>query len=254
MKSLHIETLGQGEAIILVHGWAMHSGVWRDFALKLAEHYQVILIDLPGHGQSEPIECFDLEHISYEIIKVVPDRPCCWLGWSLGATIVLDISQRFPERTSTLILLAGNPHFTQTENWPGMNCEFLQAFKSSIDNNGEATLLRFLSIQLQGTSEAKALGIKLKQSFLQFKIPTKKTLLDGLDVLRDADLRPGLLAAKCPVAFILGAKDGLVPVSVGESMHEIRPASYLKNIKGAGHVPFLSHPQQVINEIQKVMS
>lgn len=254
MKSLHTEIMGQGETIILVHGWAMHSGIWRDFALKLAEQCQVILVDLPGHGQSDAIECFDLEHISHEIIKVVPSRPCCWLGWSLGATIVLDINQRFPERGTALILLAGNPHFTQTENWPGMSCEFLQAFKSSIDENGEAALLRFLLLQLQGTSEAKALGIKLKQLFLQFKIPTKKTLLDGLDVLRDADLRPALSAANCPVAFILGVKDGLVPVSVGELLNQIRPASYLNIIKGAGHVPFLSHPQQVINVIQKVMS
>jgi pimeloyl-[acyl-carrier protein] methyl ester esterase len=254
VKSLHTETLGQGETIVLVHGWAMHSGIWRDFALKLAEHYQVILIDLPGHGQSEAIECFDLEYISCEIIKVVPDYPCCWLGWSLGATIVLDISQRFPERTSTLILLAGNPHFTQTENWPGMSYEFLQAFKLSISNNGEFALLRFLLLQLQGTNEAKALGVKLKQSFLQFKIPTKKTLLDGLDILRDADLRPALFAAKCPVVFILGAKDGLVPVSVEALIQKTRSASYLKIIEGAGHVPFLSHPQQVINVIQKVMN
>jgi len=254
MKSLHTETLGQGETIVLVHGWAMHSGIWRDFALKLAEHYQVILVDLPGHGQSEAIECFDLEHISCEIIKVVPDRPCCWLGWSLGATIVLDINQRFPERTSALVLLAGNPHFTQTENWPGMSCEFLQAFKSSIDKNGDSALLRFLLLQLQGTSEAKALGIKLKKSFLQYKIPLKKTLLDGLDILRDADLRPALSAAKCPVTFILGVKDGLVPVSLGKTLHKMRPNSYLNNIEDAGHVPFLSHPQQVINVIQKVMN
>ncbi|MBS4051006.1 MAG: pimeloyl-ACP methyl ester esterase, partial [Methylomonas sp.] len=34
----------------MLHGWAMHTGVWRDFARRLAEYYQVICVDLPGHG------------------------------------------------------------------------------------------------------------------------------------------------------------------------------------------------------------
>ena len=250
MTRLYTETFGQGKTIVLLHGWAMHSGVWRDFALELAKQYQVIMIDLPGHGQSEPIACFDLENLSRKIIKVVPEQPCCWLGWSLGATIVLDINQRFPKKISALILLAGNPQFTRTEDWPGINNEFFLAFRASIENNGDTALLRFLLLLLEGTDEAKVLANKLKQAFLQYKIPTKETLLGGLDILLSADLRWAFSATKCPVSLIFGGNDGLVPVSVGQAMQEIHPGCQVNVIDSAGHVPFLSHQQQVIRVIQ----
>ena len=51
-----------------------------------------------------------------------PSEGCCWLGWSLGATVVLDIASRYPERVSSLVLLAGNPLFTQTGAMAGHGC------------------------------------------------------------------------------------------------------------------------------------
>ena len=109
----------------MVHGWAMHSGIWRDFAKLLAQNHQVTLVDLPGHGRSKKIDSFTLEQISEALVNAMPDESSCWLGWSLGATVVLDIANRFPERVNSLVLLAGNPFFTQTPEWSGMAIELL---------------------------------------------------------------------------------------------------------------------------------
>ena len=51
MVKIYQYSIGQGPTIVLVHGWAMHSGIWQDFAEQLAKQYQVICLDLPGHGQ-----------------------------------------------------------------------------------------------------------------------------------------------------------------------------------------------------------
>ncbi|MDO9423319.1 MAG: alpha/beta fold hydrolase, partial [Methylobacter sp.] len=117
MTTIHLETFGKGKSIVLVHGWAMHTGIWREFARQLARNYQVICVDLPGHGQSEAIDPFTLERISAELVKVIPESSC-WLGWSFGATVVLDIAARYPERVSALVFLAGNPSFVgATPSW-----------------------------------------------------------------------------------------------------------------------------------------
>lgn len=50
--SLHVETLGSGAPLVLLHGWGMHGGIWSDLAAELAEHHQVHCVDLPGHGFS----------------------------------------------------------------------------------------------------------------------------------------------------------------------------------------------------------
>ncbi|MFI3219142.1 MAG: alpha/beta fold hydrolase, partial [Methylococcales bacterium] len=92
MPKLYSETYGSGKPITLVHGWAMHSGIWRDFSQSLAEHYQVTCIDLPAHGRSDRLDQFNLENVSDALVNALPNQPSCWLGWSLGATIVLDIA------------------------------------------------------------------------------------------------------------------------------------------------------------------
>ena len=45
MTKIYHQTFGKGKPIVLVHGWAMHSGIWQDFARQLAQQYQVTCID-----------------------------------------------------------------------------------------------------------------------------------------------------------------------------------------------------------------
>ena len=60
---IHTETFGHGPDVVLVHGWGMHSGVWRSFARRFGEEFRVTLVDLPGHGRSGMISDFSLEGI-----------------------------------------------------------------------------------------------------------------------------------------------------------------------------------------------
>ena len=253
MTKIHHQTFGKGKPIVLVHGWAMHSGIWRDFAGQLAQNYQVTCIDLPGHGRSEKIDSFTLELISETLVNVVSDESSCWLGWSLGATVVLDVARRFPERVNSLVLLAGNPAFTQTAQWSGMNVGLLDAFADKLNEDCQATLLRFLSSQVNNLPDYKALLRNLKSAVLECDAPDIETLQGGLDILKHADLRPALADTTVPVSVILGTRDTLVPVSAGQNMQELAPEITLDIIDKAGHVPFLSHPQAVLAIISRFM-
>ena len=174
MTKIHQQTFGKGKPIVLVHGWAMHSGIWRDFAEQLAQNYQVTCIDLPGHGRSKKTDSFTLERISEALVNAVSDESSCWLGWSLGATVVLDIARRFPERVNSLVLLAGNPAFTQTAQWPGMNVGLLDDFADKLNEDCQATLLRFLSLQVNNLPDYKILLRTLKSAVWNVTHPTMK--------------------------------------------------------------------------------
>lgn len=254
MTKIHQETYGSGKPIVLVHGWAMHTGIWRDFAKQLAQNYRVTCIDLPGHGQSESLQPFNLEQISELLANNVDTEPVYWLGWSLGATVVLDFARRFPERCSALILMTGNPHFTQLSTgevqWPGMKIELLDSFAGSLQENCQATLLRFLSLQVNGLQDYKKLMKELKTAVAEYSAPDKVTLQGGLEILKSADLRAVMGELTMPMLSILGAKDALVPVVVGEYLQTLSPNMTVKVIDKAGHAPFLSHP----NEVTELMS
>jgi pimeloyl-[acyl-carrier protein] methyl ester esterase len=313
VTKIHLETFGQGKPIVLVHGWAMHTGIWREFAKQLANNYQVTCVDLPGHGRSEAIDPFTLERISDALVKIIPPSPpftkggieqlpvfgkervkqssslekeknklsslfgmgkeknkpspafvkggpggICWLGWSLGATVVLDIAARYPERVSSLILLAGNPLFPSSgvgeqSEWTGMDVRLLDDFAEHLNKNCQATLLRFLSLQVNGLPNQKELLKALKTAVLECDAPDQNTLLGGLDILKYADLRPVLSVLNIPVSVILGGLDTLVPVAVGQKMQQLLPSLELNIIDRAGHVPFLSHSRETLAIISEFM-
>lgn len=255
MTIIHQQTFGKGKPIVMVHGWAMHSGIWRDFATELSKNYRVSCIDLPGHGRSQDIEAFTLDKISELLVNELDDNKCCWLGWSLGSSVVMDISRRYPDRVSSLILLAGNPKFISfpQEQWPGMNSEVLNAFAENLNKNCQTTLLRFLSLQVSQLPEAKTLLKQIKTAVFESPAPDSHTLLGGLTILKQTDLRSELARLTIPVSCILGEKDTLVPVSIAERMQQLLPTIETNIIKGAGHVPFLSHPQQVLKIISRFM-
>lgn len=256
MTKIHLETFGQGKPIVLVHGWAMHTGIWREFARQLAQHYRVTCVDLPGHGCSEAIDPFTLERIGAALVEAVPEQSC-WLGWSLGATVVLDIAGRYPERVSALILLAGNPLFPSsglgTQAWPGMDARLLDDFADHLNKNCQATLLRFLSLQVNGMPDRKALLKALKTAVFECDAPDQATLQGGLDILKQADLRPVLSGLSVPVSVVLGGLDTLVPVAVGQKMRRLLPSLELNIIDRAGHVPFLSHGSETAAIISRFM-
>jgi pimeloyl-[acyl-carrier protein] methyl ester esterase len=247
---LYSETFGSGEPLVLLHGWAMHSGIWHDFALALAQHYQVTCVDLAGHGYSAPLPCFDLASITEALAETLPDKPSYWLGWSLGASISLAMAQRFPARVCGVILMAGNPCFMQQPDWAGVSTAVLTQFADQLQHNAYATLTRFLSIQVMRLPEAKTLSKTLKSAVLARPAPDTASLHGGLLILQSADLRPALTQLSVPLLILLGQRDSLVPVAIAPLLAQSAPHAQIHVVTGAAHVPFLSHSDEVVAKIR----
>ncbi|MGR9101449.1 MAG: pimeloyl-ACP methyl ester esterase BioH [Gammaproteobacteria bacterium] len=243
------EVFGSGQPLVMVHGWAMHSGIWRDFAVNLSRRMETTCLDLPGHGFSSPVEPYDLESLADALADAAPDRPACWLGWSLGASVALELSQRRPELVSSLIVMSGNPRFTRTADWPGMDESSLKQFAGRLMQDPKTTLLRFLSLQILGQENPKAMLKTLKRNLDGRPSADQAALSGGLKILMTADKRDSLSALKCPVLIIQGGRDTLVPGDAGEAMRRLARTSRLCYIEKAGHVPFLTHESEILDTI-----
>ena len=246
MSLLYRRTFGQGPPLVLVHGWGLHSGVWGRFADQLAQHFQVTCIDLPGYGLSPICGEFTLDNISTLLAETVTDA-CCWLGWSLGASVVLDLAVRFPERVNCLVLLAGNPCFVQTSEhsqWPGMPVSMFEQFSTHLWRDPERTLAQFLALQVHGLPEAKIYLKQLKQMVSNYPMPSLPLLKAGLDILRQSHLQNLQAISHLPISVILAEQDHLVPVSVQHTLVHY-PLLNVQVIEGAGHAVFLTHAEQL---------
>ncbi|CAD6880125.1 Pimeloyl-[acyl-carrier protein] methyl ester esterase BioH (EC 3.1.1.85) [Methylomonas albis] len=245
MTGIHREIYGQGRPLVMLHGWAMHSGIWREFARHLARHRQVICLDLPGHGRSAELGTFDLPTIAAALLNAIPVNRFSVLGWSLGATVALDMAARCPDRVQSLFLLSGNPKFVKNADWPGVRPEVLDGFVSQLSEDTQLTLQRFLGLQVQGLPESRALLHKLRLAVHECDAPASDALQGGLHILKNSDLRKSVVGLRCPITVMQGDKDTLIPAQTGRAIKTLNPRVALHVLTNAGHVPFLSHSQQL---------
>jgi pimeloyl-[acyl-carrier protein] methyl ester esterase len=228
--------------LVLLHGWAGHSGLWGDFTTQLSQHYRVTLIDLPWRDS--------LKEISDEIVAELDDEPFYLLGWSLGGTVALDIAARYANCVQGVILMAANPCFVSKENWNGMPVKTFDAFAEQLHANPTVTLQRFLMLQLQGSPTFLK---EVKRRFSLKPLPELADLETSLSLLKTSDLRMILAELKCPVVAILSDNDALIPVEVGQQMQALQPNLQLIILKNATHIPFVIQPENCLNAILNVI-
>lgn len=235
---------GTGPNLVMLHGWGMHSGIWDEFAQTLAQQWRVTLIDLPGHGSNRTLPTpYTLDTVADQVVAQAPQR-AHWLGWSLGGLIALQIAQQFPARVNRLVLLASSPQFLRSADWEhAMDPEVLAQFAVELQRDFRATVLRFLALEVQGSSGAREELRLLRERVFERGEPHADALAGGLEILRHTNLRPALSQQAQNILLLLGERDRLVPPTVGHELQRLQPQLESRVIAGAGHAPFLSHPE-----------
>ena len=239
--SLHVEVMGRGEDLVLLHGWAMHGGIWRGVAERLAERFCVHLVDLPGHGFSASVEPFSLQAIAARVAAEFP-HPVHLLGWSLGGAVAMRWALDQPYRVRKLVLVASSPCFQERDDWPvAMRRDVLTRFASDLRHDYQATLRRFVALQAIGGQASKDVIRELQDSLFDRGQPDEAVLGSGLAILRDEDLRHELRHLDQPTLLIYGERDALTPAAAGRWLSDTLPDSELHLVSQASHAPFISH-------------
>ena len=253
---VHIDSTGAGPALVLLHGWAMHSGLFAPLLPPLAQKFRVHRVDLPGHGYSAPIAPYVLATITAAVADAVsrlPDAaagPLTVLGWSLGGAVAMHWARAEPERVNRLILTGATPCFVAQPDWPhAMAMATLRQFGDELAVSYRLTLQRFVALQVQGSEHARAVLGQLRTELFARGEPSRVALRDALELLASTDLRADVAAIRQPTVVISGARDTLTPPEAGEWLARTLPHASFRLIPGAAHAPFLSHPESFLSAI-----
>lgn len=239
---LYVESFGKGPELVMLHGWAMHGGVWRAFAERLADRFRVNLVDLPGHGRSGPLPYYAFDAVIAALVRVAPPS-AHWLGWSLGALLATGVARTHPGRVRSLMLVAGTPRFTATADWPGVSPELLAQMAANLEVDYAVTLKRFIALQTYGHEQSRTLARQLQAQLDASPRPTQDALRGGLALLQSTDLRSALAAMNQPALAVLGAHDRLAPKALAGALRMLRPALEIRELATAAHLPFLTHAE-----------
>ena len=92
-------------ALVCLHGVTSHAGHFTQLALRLQDRFNVVALDLRGHGDSPWEPPWHLEQHVGDVLERAPQGRSTWLGHSFGARVAFEVAAARPERVERLILL-----------------------------------------------------------------------------------------------------------------------------------------------------
>ena len=249
------------ETLVLFSGWGMESQVWETILPSLIEKYNIVIVDLPGYGSNielavEPALMISenipknntnsIEDIAKQLIDVIPEQSIL-VGWSMGGMVATYLSHAYPKRYRGLICIASNPCFVQKPHWPhAVSIEVFDQFQQGVELNSRKTLKRFIGLQCLNAVGEKKLVKQLRSIPIQV---SDSTLAGGLSMMKTLDLTSSLKKMNIPVLHILGELDQLMPSVIAKDLQLLNAQHKTHVVVGAGHLPFLSHPEEVLSTI-----
>lgn len=245
---LTVDSVGSGPDLVVLHGWALHCGLFDGIADALAERFRVHFVDLPGHGHNRHVELpADIDAVARLVIDAVPGD-ANWLGWSLGGMVALAAAAQ--ARIRRLVTVASSPRFVAEEGWPHAIPEkTLGAMAADLRGDFRATVKNFLALQVLGDEHAQALLRELRNKAYAHGEPRASSLANGLRILNDADLRDRLHEIDAPLLAIMGSRDRLAPPAAGEALAGLVPDGRCVTIAKAAHAPFISHRGEFLERV-----
>ena len=252
---LQIEVVGDGPPLLLLHGWAMHGGVFAQLLPQLTPHFSVHLVDLPGHGRSRDSALpLALEPVVDAIIARVPRA--LWCGWSLGGLFALHAAATRPQAVDGVAMLCASPRFVRDDGvhgdgWKyGMSAEIFRDFATGLRDNYRGTLDRFIALEAFGSDDARGELRALRGELFARGEPAAHVLADGLALLETADLRHVLPSLTVPSLWLAGRRDRLVDSRAMRMAADLAPMSSVAQIEHGGHAPFLTHADEVAAHLE----
>ncbi|MFY0182597.1 pimeloyl-ACP methyl ester esterase BioH [Stenotrophomonas sp. PUT21] len=250
---MHIDIIGQGPALVLIHGWALHGGVFAPLVERLSPHVQLHLVDLPGHGASrDDTTPLRLPYVVNAIAAATP--PAVWCGWSLGGLFALHAAATLPQ-VRGVAMIAATPRFVRGDDWPhAVEPAVFEQFGKDLATDYRGTLERFLALDAMGSEHARQELRTLREMLVARGEPAPRALQEGLRLLETTDLRGALATLGKPSLWLAGQRDRLVSARAMQAAAALAPGAQAHVVAHGGHAPFLGHTDEVAAQLQQFVA
>ena len=112
-NDVHYQTVGEGNPIVLLHGYLAAAETWTKFALQLGRYYKIISIDLPGHGKTKlPSEDLTMEIMAdavNDVLEYEQIKRTLIVGHSMGGYVTLAFAKKYYDKVIGFSLFHSHP-------------------------------------------------------------------------------------------------------------------------------------------------
>jgi magnesium chelatase accessory protein len=249
----HVQQLGSGPPLLLVHGSGSATHSWHRIAPLLAQHYSITSLDLPGHGFTEgtPIGGLSLPAISTAVgalLRTLRVQPTLAIGHSAGAAILCRMALDGLIAPRLLISLNGALMRLRGAEWL-LFAPLARLLASSVL---PAKLFAWAARDRAAVERLIAsTGSRLppEDVDLYWRLVRNPAHVDGaLRMMAAWDLVPlerDLPRLKTPLAMLVGEGDRTVPPGEATRARALLPQARCQVLPGLGHLAHEEQPEAV---------
>lgn len=241
-SKIFYRTTGNGEPVVLIHGFAEDGDIWQHQIDFLENNFQLIIPDLPGSGKSELISDMSIEGMAELINEIVNielqkfplqwAEGACLIGHSMGGYISLAFAEKYPEKLTAFGLVHSSA-FADSEEKKANRLKAIEFVKK----NGSYEFLKATIVALfteqwynNNRNQADALIEKSKKFSDEAIIQYYQAMInrpDRTSVLKNFNK---------PILFIIGEHDNAVPFQQSLQQCYLPGQSHVHILRNSAHM------------------
>lgn len=234
---------GSGPVMMLLHGSNDSAAGWARVVEPLARGRRLVVVDLPGHGESGPSEGpLPIGDMLAGIDRVAreesPSEPLVLVGNSMGGWLALLWARDHPQRVASVVVENGAP---------------------VAEGIGKVNMLPKNSAEMRATLEA--LTGPDAPSFPEFVVEdlVRRTSSSSFARVARTDLRPYVMdgrlgEVRVPVILVWGDSDDLLPLAYAEALRVQLPDARLEVLPRCGHVSHRECPDRFVAAVERALA
>ncbi|MES3041408.1 MAG: alpha/beta fold hydrolase [Pseudomonadota bacterium] len=233
-----------GDCIVLLHGFGASKENWLPLLPFLVRRYRVILVDLPGWGESQfhPDACYGMDAQvarMAEWLRLYIRHPAHLVGSSMGGGIAGLLAARYPQLTKTVTLMnaAGVAGQVHTAFETGL----MRGRNGLIAHNAQG-VFSLLSTVMSSRALALLMAPGMYWDLVSRRHVNEHLFRHLMQFEPDAEL-PAFSGIKVPALVLWGIEDKVLHVSCAETFKQLIPHAEVKLLDGIGHLPMVEAPR-----------
>lgn len=239
--------IGNGQPIVLIHGFAGSKLYWEEIIPELSKNSRVIALDLPGHGDSkmgdEKYSIEDIAGLIRELLDNLELEKVTMFGHSLGGYITLAFAEKYPEYLDgfSLVHSTADPDSDEAKSGRDSNAR-------KVLEEGTEPLVKGLSQKLFSPGNSVNNASDIKQTMEIGNSTSINGMVNALLAMRDRPDRNHVLKdSTMPVLMVAGEQDQIIPPEKTFSVNKENIEQYL--IKDSGHMSMYEQPEELVKAI-----
>jgi len=249
----HVQIMGDGPAILLLHGTGASTHSWGRLAPLLAEHFTVVAPDLPGHGfnsavASNRLSLPGMARSLDRLLGTLEIEPALAVGHSAGAAISVRMCLEGYIAPRALVSLNGA--FLPFDGLAGhlfptmAKLLFLNPLAPRVFAWGASDRSRIEKLIKETGSAIDGTGVDLYQRLFR----DRRHVAGALGMMANWNLdalNHDLSKLTAPLTLVVGTADKTVPPSTADEVRKVLPTATVNTLPGLGHLAHEESPEAV---------